>query len=158
MQTLGIVVIFAGSAVIYKVKIDNNRPNLKTIHGRLGALFVLFGLSQAFFGFLKSRVFLRRWIKSGFPRKMHAISGALYFALGSLVTGLGFRTEWFQQRALAGSIQDQGVRMLINYVLSFFLCLLVIVISKQVYDRYFSKEDYSTTTTSTQSRKVKRSK
>lgn len=145
LQTLGIIVITAGSAVIAKVKKDNNRPRLKSWHGILGILFVLHGLLQVIFGFLKSCALMKRWVKPRISRKIHAISGALFFSLGCLVTGLGFRSEWFQQRALVDSIQDQGVRMLVDYVLILLLCLLVIIVSTQIYDKYFAEHYVSVT-------------
>ncbi|VDL18661.1 unnamed protein product [Hymenolepis diminuta] len=158
LQTLSIITILAGSTVIYKVKNNNNRPHLKSWHGTLGALFVLYGLSQGIFGFLKSRDFTRRWVRPKLSRKVHAVSGALFFSLGCLVTGLGFRSEWFQQRVLVNSIQDQGVRMLVDYALIFLLCLLVIVVSKQIYDRYFTLQEISVTTTSTHAKSTKSAK
>lgn len=158
LQSLSIITILAGSTVIYKVKNDNNRPHLKSWHGTLGALFVLYGLSQGIFGFLKSRDFMRRWVKPKLSREVHAVSGALFFSLGCLVTGLGFRSEWFQQRVLVNSIQDQGVRMLVDYALIFLLCLLVIVVSKQIYDKYFTLQEISVTTTSTRAKSTKSAK
>ncbi|KAM3182201.1 hypothetical protein ACTXT7_012869 [Hymenolepis weldensis] len=155
LQTLSIITILAGGIVIYKVKNDNNRPHLKSWHGVLGALFVLYGLLQGIFGFIKSRDFMRRWVKPKLSRKVHAVSGALFFSLGCLVTGLGFRSERFQQRVLVNSIQDQGVRMLVDYALIFLPCLLVIVVSKQIYDRYFTLQEISVATTSAQSKSTK---
>nr|CDS33020.2 hypothetical transcript [Hymenolepis microstoma] len=149
-RTLGIIVIIAGGAVIDKVKRDNNRPRLKSWHGLLGILFVLHGLLQVIFGFLKSCALMKRWMKPRISRKIHAVSGTLFFSLGCLVTGLGFRSEWFQQRALVDSIQDQGVRMLVDYVLILLLCLLGIIVSTQIYDRYFAGHYVSVTNSAPQ--------
>ncbi|VDO09482.1 unnamed protein product [Rodentolepis nana] len=158
LQTLGIIVIIAGSAVIDKVKRDNNRPRLKSWHGILGILFIFHGLLQVIFGFLKSCGFMKRWMKPSISRKMHAISGAIFFSLGCLVTGLGFRSEWFQQRALVDSIQDQGVRMLVDYILILLLCLLFIIVSTQIYDRYFAGHYAPVTNTPPQVKNAEKSR
>lgn len=138
MQVLGICLISAGCAVIYKVKSDNNKRHMTSWHGYLGYIFLIYGLTQVLFGFLKSRSFVRSWIKPRTSRLLHASSGAVYFTLGCFVATLGFRSDWFQQNAFVHAIHDQRGLLLSNYILISLIGLLAIVTLKQIYDRHFA--------------------
>lgn len=128
---------------------------MTTWHGCLGYVFLLYGLLQALFGVVKSYAFLRPWMKLRTSHQVHAISGAVFFSLGCLVTALGLQSDWFQHKVLVDVIQDQGVRLLIGYFLASLLGLLAIVTLKQVYDKYFSSAEGSKNTSSAQMKKTK---
>ncbi|VDK35196.1 unnamed protein product [Taenia asiatica] len=87
--------------------------------------------------------------------QLHAISGAVFFSLGCLVTALGLQSDWFQHKVLVDVIQDQGVRLLIGYFFAFLLGLLGMVTLKQVYDKYFSSTEGSKNISSAQVKKTK---
>ncbi|KAL5104979.1 hypothetical protein TcWFU_007034 [Taenia crassiceps] len=155
LQTLGLLSVLAGCAVIYKVKSDGNKGHITTWHGCLGYVFLLHGLLQSLFGAVQSYSFLRPRMKPRISRKMHAVSGAVFFSLGCLVTALGLRSDWFQHKVLVDVTQDQGVRLLIGYFLTFLLGLLAMVTLKQVYDKYFSSAEGSKNTASGPVKKAK---
>uniref|UniRef100_A0A915EU98 ascorbate ferrireductase (transmembrane) n=1 Tax=Echinococcus canadensis TaxID=519352 RepID=A0A915EU98_9CEST len=157
LQTLGLLSILAGCAVILKVKSDGNKSHMTTWHGCLGYAFLLHGLLQSLFGVVKHYAFLRPWMNPRTFHQIHAVSGAVFFSLGCLVTALGLHSDWFQQKVLVDVIQDQGVRLLIGYFLTFLLGLLAIVALKQVYDKYFSSIGGNKNTSNAQSKKPKRS-
>ncbi len=138
LQASGLLTMLAGCGVIYKVKINNGKDHLTTWHGFLGALCLLWGLVQAVFGYLKSTSMARRWIKPVSSRILHAVSGGFFFAFACFVVGLGFRSDWFQQTALVNSFDDVGVRLLVGYILMFFLGVLAMVVLKQVNDKYLA--------------------
>ncbi|VDD80085.1 unnamed protein product [Mesocestoides corti] len=136
LHVLGLVTMFAGFGVIFKVKIDNNKSHMTTWHSRLGCLFLLGVFSQVIFGFLRTTPFIRSVFKPYSSRLLHACLGAIFFTLGCLTSGLGLCSDWFRQKALVDSIDDHGVRLLVFYVLLFFFCLSASVTLKQVYDKY----------------------
>lgn len=144
LQCCGLSSMFAGFCVIFKIKADKHKPHFTTWHGFLGVVVVVWGLVQVVFGFSKSKA--RRWIKSTNLRRLHAVAGALFFTFACVTTALGLRSDWFQQTALVDAFDDQGLRLLIGYLLYGFTALLAIVVLKQLNDRYLTTVEHQQST------------
>lgn len=117
-----------GGWVIYHNKEANNKPHLRSWHGLLGFITIIYFIVQLFGGIAnKYSASLSTVIDSKYMRFMHAVSGMLLFLFLTGTVVLGMYSNWF-----TGVVTGT----------SFYACVLcpiiiALVVCNQVVSKYF---------------------